>query len=76
MDPLAECLAEVPQGGLLGNDGVTQLRECLSSKTTVSLCNAGFGEKITITVLIKEVRRSVKGNLNKLSQRVELSTMR
>ena len=61
--------------GLGGHAAFTQLWECLSSETGVGLCNAGFGEEDNIDRLIEEIRKSVIGNLNKLSQRVEQLNM-
>ena len=49
---------------------VTQLWECLSSETS-----EGLTEVEDIGVLIEEIRKSVISNLNKLSQRAELSNM-
>ena len=61
--------------GLGGHSAVTQLWECLSSETAIGLINAGFGTEDSVEVLMEEIRKSVIGDLNKLSQRVELSNM-
>ena len=69
MDPLEECLTEVPQG-----DGVGW--PCRGHQAAgVSLWRDSFGEEDDITLLMEEIRKSVIGDLNKLSQRVELSNM-
>ena len=51
-----ECLAEwqryLKERGLVGHAVDTQLRECLSSETAVSLCNLGIWEEMNITVRI------------------------
>ena len=61
--------------GLGGHAAVIHLLECLSSETFVSLCNGGFKEEDNIDTLIKQVRKSMIGNLNKLSKWVELYSM-
>ena len=54
---------------------VTKLWECLSSEMAVSLCNMGLMEEMNINVLLEEIRKSMISSLNKLSQRVELSSI-
>ena len=65
-------LKETGPGGLAA---VTQLWECLSSETAVGLISAGLGEEEDIAKLMDEIRKSVIGNLNTLSQRVKLLKM-
>ena len=41
----------------------------------MGLINEGLGEEEDITKLMEEIRKSLIGDLNKLSQRVKLSNM-
>ena len=59
--------------GLGGHATVTQLWECLSGETAVGLINVGFWEMEDIDRLIEEIKKSVIGDLKKLSQWVKLS---
>ena len=54
--------------GLECHAAVTHLWQCLSTKMGICLCNMGFREDIDLERLMEEIRMSVIGDRNKLSQ--------